>query len=222
VFLHQQQISPDDAAGATPLQDCISTKADVGFDWFTATVFLMTSGNTDRAMKFLAKFSSLLGSAYLWTQRIHRSVLLPKSYILSGIPPIHFVTCHSVELILQLELPQVCSAFRMSGCSPAQICQQWLDQCFWNYLDWPQVCHYIVVCVVLGVDYQVYVCVAILRHLQRRLMKQMQDKNLLVFLKEEPIQGFSFDEQNFGYMHKLEKKFRDLVLADMRSILAKP
>ena len=64
-----------------------------------------------------------------------------------------------------------------------QICQQWLRQCFWNYLDWIEICHYICVCVVLGVDYQVYLCVAILKFLQRNILEQMQDQTLITFLK---------------------------------------
>jgi len=193
-------------------------KAFTGFDWFLATVFLMTSGNVDRTFNFLTSFSSLLSSAFIWTQRTHYSAVLPQSFVLSGIPPLYSVTCHNLELILQLELPHIHSAFRMSGCSPAQICQQWLNQCFWNYLDWPQIYQYIMICIVFGADYQVYMCVAILRYLQHELMQQMQAKNLLVFLKEEPIHLFEVRD-HLEYMQQLQKKFRETVLADMYNIL---
>jgi len=214
--LKLQQFSPTE----TEL-NCLCKDTEVGFDWFLATVFLMTSGNVDRTYNFLSRFSSLLGSAFVWTQRTHCSKLLPQSFVLSGILPVYSVSCHNIELILQLELPHVQSAFRMSGCSPAQICQQWLNQCFWNYLDWPQICLYLTICVVFGADYQVYICVAILRHLQRELMQQMQDKNLLVFLKEEPIRHFVLRD-HLDFMQQLQKKFRDTVLTDMRSILDEP
>jgi len=201
--------------------NCVCTESELGFDWFVATVFLMTSGNMDKACNILSSFSSLLSSAFLWTQRIHCSKLLPQSFVLSGILPLYSVTCHNVELILQLELPHIHSAFRMSGCSSAQICQQWLNQCFWNYLDWPQIYQYVTVCVVFGVDYQVYMCVAVLRHLQHELMQQMQDKNLLIFLKEEPIRQFKIRD-HLDYMQQLQKKFRDTVLTDMLGILKEP
>jgi len=213
--LRQQQLSiPDNEL-------CVCKHSEVGFDWFLATIFLMTSGNVDRTYKILSSFSSLLDSAFLWTQRTHCSKLLPCSFVLSGILPLYSVTCHDVELILQLELPHIHSAFRMSGCSSAQICQQWLNQCFWNYLDWPQICQYMTVCLVFGIDYQVYTCVAILRHLQHELMQQMQDKNLLVFLKEQPIHHFRIKD-HLDYMMQLQEKFRDTVLTDMRSILKEP
>jgi len=214
--LKQQQFSPTESE-----LNCVCKDSDVGFDWFLATVFLMTSGNVDRTYKFVSSFSSLLSSAFIWTRRTHCSELLPRSFVMSGILPLYSVTCHNVELILQLELSHVHSAFRMSGCSPAQICQQWLNQCFWNYLDWPQIYQYVMICVVFGADYQVYMCIAILRHLQHELMQQMQNKNLLIFLKEEPIHNFKIRD-HLDYMQQLQKKFRDTVLSDMHSIRKDP
>jgi len=214
--LKQQQFSPTQSEFS-----CVRRDSEVGFDWFLATIFLMTSGNVDRTYNFLSSFSTLLSSAFVWTQRTHCSKLLPQSFVLSGILPLYAVTCHNVELILQLELPHIHSVFRMSGCSPAQICQQWLNQCFWNYLDWPQIYQYVMICVVLGADYQVYMCIAILRHLQCDLMRQMQDKKLLIYLKEEPIRHFIISD-HLEYMQQLEKKFRDTVVADMHRILKEP
>ena len=37
----------------------------------------------------------------------------------------------------------------------SQICQHWVRQCFWNFLDWPEVCLYLTTCTLLGADYQV-------------------------------------------------------------------
>lgn len=64
-----------------------------------------------------------------------------------------------------------------------KICLQWITQCFWNYLDWIEICHYIATCVVLGPDYQVYVCIAVLKHLQRDILQHTQTQDLQVFLK---------------------------------------
>lgn len=196
---------------------CLSPDRSVGFDWFVATIFLATGGNADRSWKFLFKFSSMMTSAFVWMQRIHCSVHLPASLVQSGIPPVFFVTCHNIEYILQTELPHVYSTFKMSGFSPAQICQQWIRQCFWNYLDWSQICQYLALCIVLGADYQVYLCIAILQYLHRDLMQQMQDKNLIVFIKEEPIRDFRV-ENHIEYMQQLEKKFRSVVLVAMQNI----
>ena len=63
------------------------------------------------------------------------------------------------------------------------ICMQWITQCFWNYLDWIEICHYIATCVFLGPDYQVYICIAIFKHLQQDILQHTQTQDLQVFLK---------------------------------------
>lgn len=63
------------------------------------------------------------------------------------------------------------------------MCLHWLTQCFWNYLDWTEICHYISTCVVMGPDYQVYMCVAIFKHLQPDILQRTQSQELQVFLK---------------------------------------
>ncbi|BFZ12598.1 hypothetical protein BsWGS_15637 [Bradybaena similaris] len=187
-----------------------------GFDWFTATVYLAFSGNAERAWNFLHKFSALRASGYMWMARLHAS-LLPSTLLSSGIPPLFSSTAHNIELLLQNELPLVVSAFKMSGYTPSQICLHWLTQCFWNYLDWPDIVLYIVVCVCLGIDYQVYMCVAIFRLLQEDILSHMQTHDLVIFLKEEAIRGFNVAQQ-IKYMKELEAKYRKVVLTDMVNI----
>ncbi|GFO20670.1 protein broad-minded [Plakobranchus ocellatus] len=187
-----------------------------GFDWFTATIFLIFNGHAERAWNFLHKFSSLGASGYLWMARLHAS-LLPISLLSSGIPPLFSSTAHNIELVLQIELPLVASAFTMSGYTPSQICFHWLSQCFWNYLDWLDIVHYVTVCVCLGVDYQVYLCVAILKHLQESILSHMQTQDLIIFLKEEAIRNFHVLD-HIRFMKDLETKYRKIVLADMMNI----
>ncbi|CAL1530647.1 unnamed protein product [Lymnaea stagnalis] len=190
-----------------------------GFDWFTATIFLVFNGNTDKAWTFLYKLSALGTSGYIWMARLHAS-LLPNNLLASGIPPLFSSTAHNIELLLQTELPLVASAFKMSGYTPSQICLHWLTQCFWNYLDWLDILHYIVICVGLGVDYQVYLCVAILRHLQENILSHMQTQDLVIFLKEEAITDFHVIDE-IKFMKELENKYRKIVLPDMMN-MSKP
>ncbi|KAL3858589.1 hypothetical protein ACJMK2_008861, partial [Sinanodonta woodiana] len=188
-----------------------------GFDWFASTIFIIFSGNNEKSWEFLHEFSTLGASGYLWMPRLHASVHLPTALMSSGIPPLFSSTGHNIELILQIELPLVASAFRMSGYTPTQICLHWLKQCFWNYLDWFDICHYVCVCLIMGIDYQVYLCVAILKHLQKQVMEHMQTQDLIIFLKEEPIHEFHVSK-NLKYMQELEKKYRKIILPDLLNI----
>ncbi|XP_030201530.1 protein broad-minded isoform X1 [Gadus morhua] len=188
-----------------------------GQDWLAATLFLMMAGDGERARRWLVDFSSLLCSAFLWPARMHSSVHLPAPVAASGIPPVYWCTAHYVEMLLKAEVPLVHSAFRMSGFTPSQICLQWLNQCFWNYLDWPEVCHYVSTCVLMGPDYQVYVCVAVLKHMQPDILLHTQAQDLQVYLKEEPILGFRFQD-HLEFMEQLEGKYGTTVLTDMQRI----
>ena len=59
----------------------------------------------------------------------------------------------------------------------------WTKQCFWSVLDWPDIVTYICICILYGIDYQTYFCVALLRHLQDDIIYQHSSRNLLAFLK---------------------------------------
>ncbi|XP_041418668.1 protein broad-minded isoform X1 [Xenopus laevis] len=187
-----------------------------GHDWFASSVFMIMLGDGKKTSEFLRIFSRLLASAYLWLPRLHMSKHLPDNIAQSGIHPIYYCTAHYIEMLLKSEVPLVFSAFRMSGFTPSQICQHWLSQCFWNYLDWIQICHYIAVCIILGPDYQVYMCIAIFKHLQQEILQHTQTQDLQVFLKEEAINGFQVGSY-LEYMESLEQIYRPMVLKEMRN-----
>lgn len=188
-----------------------------GFDWFVATIFLIYNGNKDKAWKLLSQISHLAVSAFIWPARLHLLAPLLPSQKLSSIPILYSTTSYLVDLILQMELPLVASAFRMSGFSAAQVCQQWLLQGFWNYFNWLDIVHYICICCVLGLDYQVYLCVAILHYLQTEIALHTQQKDLNIFLKEENLKSFHVGE-HLVYMKELERNYRKVILPEMHAI----
>ncbi|KAM6186740.1 protein broad-minded isoform 2-T2 [Rhynchocyon petersi] len=209
-FLKQQQ---------APLKSSLHIlfQTYIGHDWFVSSLFLIMLGDKEKTFQFLQQFSRLLTSAFLWLPRLHSSKYLPVDTVESGIHPIYFCSTHYVEMLLKAEVPLVFSAFLMSGFAPSQICLQWITQCFWNYLDWIEICHYIATCVFLGPDYQVYMCIAIFKHLQQDILQHTQAQDLQVFLKEEALHGFRVSDY-FEYMELLEQNYRPVVLRDMRSI----
>uniref|UniRef100_A0A8C5K043 Protein broad-minded n=1 Tax=Jaculus jaculus TaxID=51337 RepID=A0A8C5K043_JACJA len=191
----------------------------VGHDWFASSLFLIMLGDRERTIHFLQQFSRLLASAFLWVPRLHISKYLPVDNIDTGTHPIYFCSAHCVEMLLKAELPLVYSAFHMSGFAPSQIFLQWTTQCFWNYLDWIEICHYIATCIFLGADYQVYICIAIFKHLQQDILQHTQTQNLQVFLKEEALCGFRVSNY-YDYMEVLEQNYRPILLRDMHGIRA--
>ncbi|XP_013030836.3 protein broad-minded isoform X1 [Anser cygnoides] len=188
-----------------------------GYDWFASSVFLIMSGDREKTLTFLQQFSRLLVSAFLWLPRLHVSVHLPITTVESGIHPVYFCSAHYVEMLMKAELPLVSSAFHMAGFAPSQICLQWITQCFWNYMDWSEICHYIATCIFLGPDYQVYTCISVFRHLQQDILKHTEAQDLQVFLKEEALHGFRVSDY-LEYMESLELIYRPALLKDMKNI----
>ncbi|NWX51915.1 BROMI protein, partial [Steatornis caripensis] len=209
-FLKQQQRTV--ASSLCSLQERYA-----GYDWFASSVFLIMSGDGEKTLTFLRRFSRLLVSAFLWLPRLHISMHLPMTTVESGIHPVYFCSAHYIEMLLKAELPLVFSAFHMSGFTPSQICLQWITQCFWNYMDWSEICHYIAICIFLGPDYQIYMCISVFRHLQQDILKHTEAQDLQVFLKEEALCGFRVSDY-LEYMESLEEIYRPMLLKGMRSI----
>ncbi|XP_067402768.1 protein broad-minded isoform X2 [Emydura macquarii macquarii] len=209
-FLKQQQTSVKSSLR------CLQ-RGYAGYDWFASSVFLIMSGDKEKTLTFLHRFSSLLISAFLWMPRLCVSVHLPIDTAESGIHPVYFCSAHYIEMLLKAELPLVFSAFHMSGFTPSQICQQWLTQCFWNYMDWSEICHYIATCIFLGPDYQIYMCISVFKHLQQDILQHTQTQDLQVFLKEEALHRFRVSDY-LEYMESLEPTYRPVLLRDMRNI----
>ncbi|XP_037988435.1 protein broad-minded isoform X3 [Motacilla alba alba] len=199
---------------------CCLQEHYAGYDWFASSIFLIMSGDKERTLTFLQQFSRLLVSAFLWLPRLHLSMHLPVTTVEYGIHPVYFCSAHHVEMLLKAELPLVCSAFHMSGFTPSQICLQWITQCFWNYMDWSEICHYIAICIFLGPDYQIYICISVFRHLQQDILKHTEARDLQVFLKEEALHGFRVSDY-LDYMESLEEIYRPMLLKDMRTIRTK-
>ncbi|KGL86361.1 Protein broad-minded, partial [Charadrius vociferus] len=209
-FLKQQQRTV-----VSPLR-CLQERY-AGYDWFASSVFLIMSGDAEKTLTFLQRFSRLLVSAFLWLPRLHISMHLPITTVESGIHPVYFCSAHHIEMLLKAELPLVFSAFHMSGFTSSQICLQWITQCFWNYMDWSEICHYIAICIFLGPDYQIYMCISVFRHLQQDILKHTEAQDLQVFLKEEALHGFRVSDY-LEYMESLEAIYRPMLLKDMRNI----
>ncbi|XP_021150133.2 protein broad-minded isoform X1 [Columba livia] len=195
---------------------CLQERSS-GYDWFASSIFLIMSGDGEKTLTFLQDFSRLLVSAFLWLPRLHKSVHLPITTVESGIHPVYFCSGHYIEMLLKAELPLVSSAFHMSGFTPSQICLQWITQCFWNYMDWSEICHYIATCIFLGPDYQIYMCISVFKHLQQDILKHTEAQDLQVFLKEEALHGFRVSDY-LEYMESLETSYRHMLLKDMKNI----
>jgi len=195
-----------------------------GHDWLASTVFILAGGHADRAWKFLLSLAPLLAGGYLWLPYLSHGpqssigtgnpAAFPGNVREAGVHPLFFNSCHLVEMLVRIELPLVFNAIKMSGCTLASTAFRWLSQLFWNFLNWEDICQYLALCLVLGIDFQVYLCVAIIRHLEEKILSSFQDQDLVVFLTEEPLRGF-YVADHLPYLFDLEKRYRSTVMPFM-------
>ncbi|CAF0792179.1 unnamed protein product [Didymodactylos carnosus] len=189
-----------------------------GYDWFVTSIFFLMHCDEVRAWRWLRTFSLLLPSGFLWCARLYNSPFISADMVQYTIHPIYAGTTHAVELIIENEMSQVFFAFRMSGLAPSHIAYQWIKQCFWNYLDWPEIVTYLTLCILYGIDYQVYYCVSIFKYLQNDIIKQHSARNLLPFLKCHQIRGFSARDY-IDFMVSLEKRYRSILMPELKELV---
>ena len=69
----------------------------------------------------------------------------------------------------------------------------------------------------MGIDYQVYFCLAIFKHLKRGILLHTQERDLVIFLKEEPLWNFHVGDYII-FMREMEQKYRSVILTDLQNI----
>lgn len=63
------------------------------------------------------------------------------------------------------------SNFQQHGISWWLLCQRWISESFWNVLEWNQICHWLVMCILYQADYILYFCVALLYVCETRILQ---------------------------------------------------
>ncbi|KAJ3019597.1 hypothetical protein HKX48_001962 [Thoreauomyces humboldtii] len=202
----------------SPLEAPASDTGFDGFDWFLSTVFILAEGQPKPTMELLSLIIGFIPSMYLWPQRSHRSNLLlgPRQ----DISLLYSTCCHLVEFIAEAELPTLFSAFTLSGCTPSQISQRWMREVFWNTLPLPEIQNYLLLSLIMGIDYQIYFCIALLRHMTPDILLATRDHELISYLHESEAVGGSFKAgMHLTFMKELETKYREFVFQEMRDSL---
>ncbi|KAJ9601036.1 hypothetical protein L9F63_000771, partial [Diploptera punctata] len=139
-----------------------------GFDWFIATLFLLCGGNVERCHSCIENALSLPVIPFIWRTLASAHDRSSQQTFMFG---------HLLELLVKIELPLAFSALQLAGASWWLICKQWMAQCFWNVLDWSQICHWLVIGILNQPDYMLYFCVSLLRHMQPQILQAVTDGN---------------------------------------------
>lgn len=69
----------------------------------------------------------------------------------------------------------------------------------------------------MGIDYQIYFCLALLKHSKTDILQYSQNGDMIRFLKSNPIGGFELSDY-FEFMNELQRKYGRDVMADLVDI----
>ncbi|XP_050690496.1 protein broad-minded-like [Eriocheir sinensis] len=177
-------------------------------DWFTMALFLVYGGSYDRCVSALTNVGVLLTGAVLWPSLAdslsHSFEILPGEMVLGGI-------IHNVQLILSIEIPALYMALQASDACLWSVLGEWVRCVFLGVLPWTEVCHYLVLVLLLGPDFTIYFLVALVKHLQGPITRQARSHKAVLHLQTSVIRGWRAGEQ-MGFMEALCRRHRRTVL----------
>ncbi|CAL4122347.1 unnamed protein product, partial [Meganyctiphanes norvegica] len=151
-----------------------------GADWFAMIVFLIFGANTERSQNVLSAVSKLQVGAILWPSLTNYLVtthdLLQGEITLAGI-------VQNVQLLMSIETPVLYMAIQANNGAIWAMVGEWLNTVFLGVLPWAEVCHYLVLVLVMGADYTVYFTVALMRHLQDAIFSHAHEPQAFLSLQ---------------------------------------
>ncbi|KAE9140348.1 hypothetical protein PF010_g229 [Phytophthora fragariae] len=203
------------------LLHCIVKKfGRVAMDCFPVTMLMIlypTYGEAD-ILQFLSHCLTSSSGCFLWP----RSAATCGDEVDAGnvVSPAMLIA-EGVEIIMEREFPLVLQAIDQRQCSLSSLVLRWHTQSFWNYFDWENIVIYTYFSILYGAEFQVYIIVAILKHLEptmRDLTASHNTQSLLPFLTliQEPIRNFRFSQWR-ALLLRLRSEYHEEVRAILLS-----
>lgn len=163
-------------------------------DWFVGVIFLMTNGRSSKTIQFLNAFlTNVFTVGPLWPCFV-------KNYneiILHTVIPV-------VEKICEQECSPILECLNRSGISLSSLLLLWYNQCFLNFLDYPEIVNFVALSILGGPLYQALFCCCVLKHLSNASAVELHSQNLANFLAD----GYNFRMYNYV---KLLRRFSEIV-----------
>ena len=174
------------------------------YDWFAASLFLMTGGDKELTGDILQSMDGHVSSPFLWHS--FGASKFGETFHLQTI-----VT--AVELVMEGELPELFSFFRINKVPVCTVLDLWLRQCFQNFLDFKEIEHFILFTLLYGADYIVYFCISVLSHMQHNILSLHDDTFMNIYQRILSQQIIGFNSGDYlPFMDKLSSKYKPTVL----------
>lgn len=105
-------------------------------------------------------------------------------------------------------MPLVQAALKQAGIPTLILVARWTTQVFWTFLDWVDIIAFVTLSLVFGVDFSLYMCAAILYHLEPKILDHSVAGDLGEYLLVNSIEGFTVSGY-FTFMMRLRDKYHN-------------
>ncbi|KAK0089101.1 hypothetical protein PV325_009132 [Microctonus aethiopoides] len=179
-----------------------------GFDWFLATIFIICNGNVEKCKVFIKQLVRFPSAIFMW-RTLGISVDRNNEEEIAT----QLILAEHIDAVVKKELPAVNYALKSEfGVKWWMICDRLLAQCFWCVLKWPEIVHFLGICISNTPDYIVYYCVSMLQHCEPIIMQDIIDKKSW----PENMNLSEFRCHNYmGFMDRLSKRYGNKILASL-------
>ncbi|GFS72696.1 protein broad-minded [Nephila pilipes] len=187
-----------------------STKLDI----FVCSIFLMSYGDIETAWLFLQDFAKSYNSLFIWREYMiqvsekspHKHVTLPCAIL------------EWCDIIIKKTFPSLFSAFEFHGLLPSVIFNYWTLQCYWNYLDFTEISHFVLLNVLFSGEFSLYFFASVLKHLYSFILQNAHNNDLFSLLIKNPILGFKICNY-LDFINTLSSTFHESVSKIVMEIL---
>ncbi|XP_014204749.1 protein broad-minded-like [Copidosoma floridanum] len=179
-----------------------------GFDWFLATVFLICSGDLDKAKTFVNQILHFPSVMFMWPalEKVMDGDDKEESYT-------RLLFAHLLESIISLEFPTVKFALKWEcGMDWWMICDRLLTQCFMGILPWSEIVHYFAISILYSPDYILYYCVSLLSHCESDIVSHVTKGSM--WPENMVLEDYRCHSQ-IGLMDRLGKRYGGKVLLSL-------
>ncbi|GLV35386.1 hypothetical protein CBL_01464 [Carabus blaptoides fortunei] len=173
-----------------------------GFDWFVGIVFLICGGNMERTKIVLQCMVHLPVTPYIWSV-FGKEMSIKRNWEYAS----HFE--HTLSILIE-DLEIFKPALESAGISWNALTRNWIDQCYFNVLEWSELCNFLAMAVLFPPEHVLYYLICTAQHLQARFLNTFISNDLTTYQRIFNLDGFRINDW-IGSMDQMGKQYKNIL-----------
>ncbi|KAF5302314.1 hypothetical protein FQA39_LY10353 [Lamprigera yunnana] len=170
----------------------------LGFDWFVAVMFLMSSGKLEKCKLAILGIINIPVAPIIWT------FVASSSHKKQDI--VHFFY-RQLEIILE-DNTRINYVLKSMDTSAKHLAQEWLRQCFFSILNFKEICNFLCLAILYPPEYILFYLIALFEHCKDDIFTALQSIDSAQILKISCTSSFQVLNY-FNLMDNLHKRYKN-------------